>query len=167
MPRVKRPHRLTKEEREKGVLTLVKRLGKGRYLRRRVKDPEKIKREEKLLERMRTEEESAWKDPAVYVHIAWTSKNQLTEAEVKIRLKGWFWSWNDVRRTTREKLQRYAGWIPHFRTVMMPSSESPGLYYLTIKDEPHGLDFKYYYEPQKTARPGTGLGKGIKDLRGW
>lgn len=140
----------------KSVLLPVKRLGRGKYLRRNVSDPAKIARGEKLLAMWQKEWDEAERNPVRYAHVAWKSKKGSEEAEVKVEIRGIFFSEEAIEKKVKAKLEKWTGKIPYAKEVS--KDPSPSLCLIKINKKPvKGI--KYRYNPKKSVRAGMyGLG---------
>jgi len=147
------------ERRARGVLLPTARIGRGKYRRAWVKSPEKIERGEKLLAMWQKEWEEAETDPTRYVHVAWRNKKESTEAQVVVRVRGRFYTEEDIEKSIKAKMEKWTGRIPNASDATGPS---PGLVLIKINKKPvKGI--KHCYNPGKRTlgRGRYGLGRGV------
>lgn len=146
----------------KSVLLPVKRLGRGRYVRRNVSDPAKIARGEKLLAMWSKEWEEAERNPTRYVHVAWKNDKESKDAQVVVRLRGIFFTEEAIEKKVKAKLEKWTGRIPHVTEADTPS---PGLVLVKINKKPvKGIKFAYDPGKRTMGRGRYGLGRGVGAL---
>lgn len=146
---------------KEGLLLPVKRLGPGKYMRRRVKTPAKIERGEKLQAMWEKEWDEAEVAPVRYVHIQWKGEDRSVDGGVIVRLRGRFYSEADIKSKAEEKVKKWTGEIPYSSDAVGPS---PGLVIVSVNKKKME-SVKHWYDPKRTTRVGRyGLGYGVKNF---